>query len=445
MLSEPNARLLLFPDEIHTLGAEPDAGSLHLLAVFPPLPPPLRSDTPMPRRSLFATGLLVLVASAAVAQKEPKRPSLAAGTDTNNARAYYNYALQVLKDDPDKAADALYWTTRLDPTWADGFYARRVALLLSDTHRLEKYWSGDRRTLQSRDVQQIDSLFYHALTLNPFVSQTLDRQLFEAIADDIAAQYERQGGATSTEVRYAIDQEMRTAPPATRAWLAYGDGRFDDALRLYAEAIHSDDRNGPLRVDRARVFAQMNQNDSALAELNLAITDLRKRDKKDLIYVYQSKALTEQSVGAIYQRMGNAAAAKEAFGRALEEDLSYYPAHMQLAYMAIDANDTTTALSEMDLAVQIEANDPATRYVYGFALAATGKAADAEVQLRKSMELDKVYAAPHFMLAYALEQEGKAADALAEYQRYLAMASLTDPRRATAEGRVAALKTSGGL
>ena len=396
------------------------------------------------RPAAAALGLLVLTASVLVAQKEPKRPKLPAGADTNSARAYYNFALAQLQTDPDKAGDALYWTTRIDPTWADGFYARRVALLMTNRNRLLSYWNGDRRTLQSDDIKRIDSLFYHALTINPFVSQTLDRQLFETLANDIAQKYERDGVASSSEARYAIDQEMQqNSSPAMKGWLAYGDGRFEDALRLYADAIKSDSRNGPLRIDRARVFVQMNQLDSALAELNLALADLQKRDKKDLVYVYESKALTEQSIGAVEQRLGNNAAAKEAFGRALQEDLSYYPAHMQLAYMAIDAKDTTSALAELDLAVQVHDDDPATRYVYGFALATTGKLPEAEAQLRKSIELDKVYAAPHFMLAYVLDQGGKDAAASAEYAAYLSLAAQGDTRRDAAQGRITALKTTG--
>ena len=99
----------------------------------------------------------------------------------------------------------------------------------------------------------------------------------------------------------------------------------------------------------------------------------RKRDKKELVYVYESKALVEHTIATVYQRMGNAAAAREAYGRALQEDLSYYPAHMQLAYMAIEVNDTTTALAEMDLAAQLRNDDASVRYIYGATLAGVGR------------------------------------------------------------------------
>src|SRR5207237_8276038 len=113
------------------------------------------------------------------------------------------------------------------------------------------------------------------------------------------------------------------------------------------------------------------QPDSALSELTQAVDELRKTDKKDLVYVYESKALVEHSIGLVQQRLGDKAAAKEAFGRALQEDLSYFPAHVQLGYIALEAKDTTTALSEMDLAVQIRADDAPLRSLYGYTLAAT--------------------------------------------------------------------------
>lgn len=392
-------------------------------------------------RALLLSAAMLSCATMLVAQrvKEPKRPHLPAASDTNNAHAYYDFALNRLRKDPDEAADALYWSTRIDPSWADGFYARRVALLLGDTRRLINYWNGDKRTIQSDDIKRIDSLYFHALTLNPFVSQAIDKEIFEAVANEIAKRYERAGEGDAGSIRFAMDREMASAPAATRAWLAYGDGRFGEALELYAEAIKDDKRNGPLHIDRGRVFYRTGAIDSAVTELTLAMNDLRTRDKKELIYVYQSKALTEQSIGIAQLRLGHADAAKEAFGQALQEDLSYAPAHMQLAYMALDAKDTATALTEFDLAVQVRGDDPVSRYVYGFTLAAQGKNAEAEVQLKKAVELDPWYALPHFGLGVVLEARNDAADAAKQFNDFLSLASATDPRRAYVKGRVQAL------
>jgi len=395
-------------------------------------------------RRAVATIALAMTPSFVLAQrqKEPQRPKLPAGADTNSARVYFGFALQELRRDPEKAANALYWATRLEPTFADAFYARRVALLLSDMPRLRRYWSGDRRTVQSDEIRRIDSLYYFALTINPFVSQRLDHELYEAIADDIARRYSDAGVATASEVRYAIDREMQSAPAAMRAEIAYGEGDDARALSLYADAVKSDKKNSPLRIDRARIFYNRNQPDSSLAELNAAVEDLRTRDKKELVYVYQSKAIAEQSLGVLHQRLGHRDQARDAFGRALQEDLSFYPAHVQLGFMALEARDTTTALAEMDLATQLRPDDAAAQYTYGFTLAAVGHLPDAEVHLRKAIELNPVFAAPHFSLGEVLEATMKVKEALAEYQSFLAHAPQTDPRREDAEQRAAILASA---
>ena len=402
---------------------------------------PFPTETMRLRSHFLAAIFSALCVTSLLAQrdKEPKRPKLDAGADTNDARAYYDFAIERLRGEPDKAADALYWATRLDPNWADGFYARRIALLLSDPRRLLKYWSGDKRTIQSDDVRRIDSLFYRALTISPFVSQRLDRMLFERVADEIASEYERRGIANAGEVRYAIDRQMMSAPTATKAWLAYGAGQFDTAAALYARAIKEDKRNGPLHLERARVFYQLQQPDSALAELTAGVDDLRKRDQKELIYVYQSKALTEHSIAVVQSRLGHDDAAKEALGRALQEDLSYYPAHLQLAFMALDRQDTTTALTEMDLAVQLRGDDAPARYLYGYALASVGRREEAATQLRKAIELNAVFAASYFVLGETLEKLGKTPEAVAAYREFVARSAKSDPRRAQAEAKLASL------
>lgn len=397
--------------------------------------------------ALVALAAVVVTTSAAPLHaqknKEPKRPQFPVGVDTNESTTYYQYGLEVFQRDPEKAADAFYWASRLNPMSAEAYYARRCALLLADRYRFTKYMRGDKRTVQSDEVKRIDSLYYYALTINPFISRTLERRLFDAFWQNLAEDISRRENVSATEVRFYLDQYLRDMPPYFLAEQAYGEGRFDDALRYYASAVKDAKYKAGVRASRGRLFFQIGRVDSALAELTLAVDEMRKADKKDVVYFYESKALIEQSIGLAQERLNNATAAKEAFGRALEEDLSYYPAHVQLSYLALDAKDTTTALNEMDLAVQIRGDDAGLRYLYGYALLMSGKAKEAEVQLRKASELDPVFAAPHHGIARALEAQGRSGDAVAEYQRFLAMASRQDLRRAEVEQRVKALAQSG--
>jgi tetratricopeptide (TPR) repeat protein len=289
-------------------------------------------------------------------------------------------------------------------------------------------------------VKRIDSLYYYSLTINPFLYRKLDLRLYNSFIANFADDYARRNNVSANEVQYEIQRWLNDgASSSMRAWQAYGEGRFDDALRYYADAIKQTKQKAEYRADRGRLFFQLNQADSALTELAQALDEMRKTDKKDLVFVYSSKALYEHSIGLIQERLGNPAAAKEAFGRALQEDLSYFPAHVQLGYLALEAKDTTTALSEMDLAVQIRGDDPMLRFVYGYSLAVSGKFQDAEVQLRKAIEIDPLFAAPYSQLAEVLDGEGKASDALAQYRSFLALSSQSDLRRKDVEERVRVL------
>jgi tetratricopeptide (TPR) repeat protein len=225
-------------------------------------------------------------------------------------------------------------------------------------------------------------------------------------------------------------------PPSFKAWRAYGEGNFNDALRYYADAIKDAQFKAELRAQRGRVFLQVAQPESALAELTQSVEELRKSEQKDLVYVYESKALLEHSIGLVQQRLGNAAGAKAAFARALEEDLSYFPAHVQLANLAMAANDTATAQSEMELAVQIKPDDPSLHFAYGYMLITSAKFEEAEAQFRKAIEVDPAYASPYFMLALVLDSQGKAPEALATYRAFLERASQMDPRRKEAEAHI---------
>ena len=375
------------------------------------------------------------------------RPDIGANADTNDATGYYDFGLSQVAKNPRKAADAFFWASRLNPTWAEPYYARRVAMHLQDNRRLIRYLRGDKGTIKSKDVQRIDSLYFYALTLNPFVYQKLDMFMLDAWIKDIADEASRSGEFSSGEAQYWLDNYLTHERPDLLAWRLYTEGRFEDAIRSYATAISKETNSvdrAMLRSDRARIFFQLNKPQSALPDLSAALDALRKADKKDLVYVYQSKALLEQSIGMTQLRLGNTSAAREAFGRALQEDLSYFPGHVQLAMLALDAKDPATAASEMDLAVQIRPDDPGLRYLYGFTLGMTGKPKDAEVQLRKAIELDPYYAAAHEVLAEALEAQQRPKDALEEYRRFLSLAAKTDARRADVEQRVKELASSGG-
>jgi tetratricopeptide (TPR) repeat protein len=400
------------------------------------------------RWPVLAFGLLT---ASLAGQNIPKRPPLN-GADTNQAVAYYQYGLSMLQQDPQKASDAFYWAARIDPTWAQPLYAGRIAFLMgADDQFVIGYMDGKRSYTRSKDARRIDSLELRARMLDPFMERDLDKELqlrwLRALYDE---DQKSDGGtddrAQTLRFQYFVERYWRTdAPPEQKAMLAVSERRFPDALNLYREALSQGrDHQSEIHEARARIFYVMGNGDSARAEMEQAIAKLREKDAKDFVWLYESKAVLEHFIGLTYERQNQIGPAREAYGRALQEDLSYYPAHMRLGSIALSAGDTATALSEMDLAAQIKNDDPGMEATYGTVLAQAGHIPEAQQHLHRAVELDPYYANSYYVLGRVDEFTGKAADAVGDYRAYLGHTRAQDPRIADVQRRLADLSTAAG-
>lgn len=397
------------------------------------------------RLPVLAAGLVSLAVSL-VAQNVPKRPPLN-GADTNQAAAYYSYGLSMLQQDPQKAADAFYWASRIDPAWAQPLYAGRIAFLMgSDDPFVIGYMDGNRNYTRSKEARRIDSLELRARMLDPFMERDLDKDLqlryMRALYDE--AQKSDGGADDRTQTlrfQYYVERYWRTdAPPGMKAELAVSEHRLPDALNLYREALSQDrDHRAEIHEARARIFYVMGNGDSARAEMEQAIAKLREKDAKDFVWLYESKAVLEHFIGLTYERQNQIGPAREAYGRALQEDLSYYPAHIRLGTIALSAGDTATALSEMDLAAQINNDEPVLQATYGTILAQAGHIPEAQQHLHRSVELDPFYANPYYVMGRIDEFAGKPSDAAGDYRAYLGHTRAQDPRIADVQRRLAGL------
>lgn len=379
-------------------------------------------------RPLLAAALVALAAAPALAQRNgrlPERPPLPATADTNDPQAYYQDGLARLTRHPEKAADAFYWASRLAPTWADPLYARRAALHLKDKPQLLRYLTSE-RAASSKAARAIDSLAAEAMLRSPFATPRFDRTLLEEAID------------------FASDGQSylsrsRSGDPAYDAWLAFSDGRLADATRLYGEALKRRPKSYALRAPRARAFYLQLKYDSAASEFSQLLAEMRKKDEKELVYFYDSKAMLEYSLGRVYYQLSQYDSASAAFGRALEEDLSFHTAHVALAELALARSDTTTALTELSLATELRASDAGTRLYYGQALADAKRHAEAAEQFRKAIEQEPYFALPYFHLAQALEAQGRTADAVAQYRAFLERTPRARQEATVARERIARL------
>lgn len=392
------------------------------------------------RRLLVAAVLLAATVTPVSAQRlgpPEKRPRLAADADTNDALAYYNYGVSQFEREPQLAAAAFYWAARINPGWGDPLYARRAALIVGSPVRLRNVMRGDRRTLQSDEMRRLDSLQFRALMLSPFLYRKLDRSMLVVF---IKNQLGGNAREATPELDFEIDRYLRDSDAGMRGWLAYSDGNLPTALDLYARALKSSRDKASIRLDRARIFAMRSQVDSATAEFNLALEEMRKKDEKDLVVFYNSKALAEYSIGVLQEGAENFGGAREAYGRALQEDLSYYPAHLKLGLLALGMKDTSTAMSELALAVQLAPEEPYVHYMHGYVLGASRHLDESAAELQKAIELEPYYALPYILLGRVEETRAKGKEAAAAYQQFLDHASAADPQREFAISRLAEIR-----
>ena len=403
----------------------------------------------IPRTLALAAASAFVCASPAVGQAPrvhdvPPRPVLWAQADTNSAASYFSHGSALLDKKPAEAAAAFYWAARLQPGWADALYGRRVALLMSDPERLVRYMQGHRATARLPEVQAIDSLQLRALALDPFFIERFDRQFLRFYLIRAVMENMRRGSGESSEelASHLVREYLQTSDGSTRAWVMYSEGRFGEAVTQYESAI----RNAPgrdrpfLQTQLARVSFFAGNLPKAAEHFTAAAQGRRESDTRDLVRVYESKAILEHSLGAVYEEMGNATAAQEAYGRALQEDLSFGPAHRRLSAMAMARGDSATAVSELALAVELSPAEPGLRYEYGMLLVHTRKTADAFTQFEKAAELEPFYAAPRLMIARIYDASDVHDLALVNYRAYLERASKTDEGLAVAQARVAVLQ-----
>jgi tetratricopeptide (TPR) repeat protein len=371
----------------------------------------------------------------------PRRPDLGAAADTNSALAYYTHGANVLDRTPSEAAASFYWASRLNPGWADALYGEYVARLLSDKNRLVEYMRGTRSTLRSRDIQHIDSLYALSRTLAPFMVRRFDRTLLHTYLQTAIENNARRNGDTP-DAGY-IDHEIRVwlndnDDDELTAWMAASEGNFATAAERYRTAVARSRYKSGVRADLGRVHYQLGQYDAAIADMRQAITEWRQEDREDRIVIfYQSKGVLEHSIGMLHEQKGDTAAAREAYGRALQEDISYYPAHVRMSALALAGGDTATALAEMDLAVQIATTDPSLRMQNAVLLAGARRYQEAMAELKKAVELDPDYAAPYLLMAKMYDGSGMVDDAAASYRAFADHASRGEPQLEAVQQRLA--------
>ena len=375
----------------------------------------------------------------------PPKPRLSPNADVRDARAYYEYGIENIVEHPDLAAEAFYWASRLDPTWAAPLYARWASLHLQEPRRLRRYTDGDERVIWSPEVMSIDSLAYRAYQLDPTFFRRLTYLWNETWWRQSVLNRHRGLMPYSTEELNFILDSLLTADTttSTQGWLAYSNRQFRASLGHYRKLLSDDEYdNAEVHAWRGHIFHIARQYDSARVSFENSLEELRQKDEEELVIMYESKAMMEYRLGISCEAMGDVEGATEAYSRALLEDLSFYPAHQRLGQIALASADTATAILEFEMAAESDPTIVVPHLWLGRALYLSGRPQEAIVAIQKVIDLEPIYAEPYFVLALSQEAIGDQAGALLSYHSFNALAKASDDRRPGVAERIAAL--SGG-
>lgn len=358
------------------------------------------TNEPVVRRSPVRAALLVvlltmLVVGSAAAQKLPKRPELPDDLDTNDARAYMQYGNR-----PNvswkKAHDAYYWAWRLEPDQTHYLYAVWIAQFNRQSPQWRSEWrAGAGYVVKSKAAKAIDSVWAEVILRDPFphfnqpcyLIPELDRQRDRLLAADIH----------------------------------YENGCYQKAIEAYAQALEKDPDLLGIHLFRARSLYFLHRPEAAAREIQIVLDSLRARDADRLVRWYESKAWFEYMIGVALTTANELGAARDAFGRALTEDLAFYMAHVGLSRVARMQGDVKTARDELALAVDLKPDDGVIRHEYGEVLLRAREAELAEAQFREAIRLEPYWAETYLLLGAALFEQGKFGPAAETLNQFLAL------------------------
>ena len=375
----------------------------------------------------------------ASSQEPKRRPELPDGADPNSARAYYDVAVESLERDPGRAAEYFRWAARLQPDWAEPLEGWRTAVLLTEPRDLPQYVLFGRRTAVGALA---DSLRHVASLKAPLQFRPFEEHLVQGLVRSVARDVDPLDVLNDVQLEYEIENLVRDMGPNVRALFAYANHEIDLALDLYQTVVQRADSTtrGYWISERAHLMAIAGRYEEARIEYDSALATLRKTDEEELVIFYLSKADQLHSMGLMAEVLGDTAQARRDYDAALEEDLSYYPAHEGLARLFLAAGDTAGAVFRYRMAVDLAPYEPALRMKLAGMLVLSGDASGARAEAAEAADANPHFATPHVVMGALSERTGDAGEAVAHYERFLGLAARGDRTRASIENRITALR-----
>lgn len=322
--------------------------------------------------------------------------------DSNDAAAHYNVAMGYMsKKRWADAEQALHTALAIEPRFAEAQLALYVAHVRND-----EFWKGVRRqkgdSAKEAAIEAANRMFTRAFLIDPFLDVRIMASLWRVWGTSrfakgfdafLEGRYEKSAEEFDVYIADITRDEPRDSVDTGVLWMhALATAR----LQRYPQA--EEDVRALLRVTT-----------SALSKDSLEDIPLRANE-----YRYMLAALKD--------RAGQPAEAVKLYQEVLENDVSNYMAHVQLARIHEARRDWPRAIEERRRAVETNPDDASLLTDLGVALGKSGKYKEATEALQQAETQNPRDVRPSFWRGIALMQLGEHAEAKTALRRFVATA-----------------------
>lgn len=351
---------------------------------------------------LRAAAICCSLALAARPLPAQERPDLPPERDPNDWQSYYQEGIRLLRLSRGERAESYFaYAARLEPTAAEPLLARVAAWWNAHPERWNLWVNDDPLVRNDSGVRLAERGFERAYLVNPFVQPTVMWWASPGWAND------------------------PPDDPYARGLAWYFRGRWEASAKEFGKYLrrHPDAWSG--YYWRSLVYVQLQRWDSAGHDLQTLLDSLASFETAHTLTGDLGAAELYYTLGLVRRLGGDRAGAKAALEQTFQRDLAFFMGHQHYGAILLEEGDTTGALREFALSVEVQPENEALRFNYGTVLLQAGRFDSAAAQLNAAIRLNPEYASPYFNGALALERAGRPADARPLYEAFVHRA----PRR----------------
>ena len=360
--------------------------------------------------------LLVLLTAACTSSRVRTDVTLdelqtAAARDSADAIAQYNLAIGYWSQENfAEAGEALRRAVRIDPRFAEGYLALAY-LPYAQRPQLWQEVFEDRVPEEWQDALIESERHYgHAFMINPLV----DMRILGAVTP-------MGGFSTYYDAFFRGFEDYRNGNYEA----AYG--RYDRLIRELEIEWRQDARArmpDAILLHRGLAAAHLGNWDVAVGDLQI-IYDRHldvEREHDGLVHVPLQTNHYRYILAVLQEGAGHLAEAQSLLYEAATEDLGLYMAHVRLANIAEARGDAQVALSERQLAVDANPEDPTVHLEQGLTYANVRMYPQAIASLETAIRLNPLDAQAHYFLGVVHEMAGNTQASLSALERFVAIA-----------------------